>query len=93
MKIERFEDIEGWKVGRVLASEIYAASRLPRFAQDFGLKDQIQRASGSIMHNIAEALMLEATPGSVLVLKYKANSTLPSTKRTSIRSSLKNSTR
>jgi four helix bundle protein len=28
--------------------------RLALFAADYGLKDQIQRASGSIMHNIAE---------------------------------------
>lgn len=33
---------------------VYAATRLPLFAGDFGLKDQITHAAGSVMHNIAE---------------------------------------
>ncbi len=54
MKIERFEDIEGWQIGRELTRRIYAATTRGAFAKDYGLKDQVQRASGSIMHNIAE---------------------------------------
>lgn len=51
MKIERFEDIEAWKEARLLVKEIYSC-----FAhqKDYSFKDQIQRASLSIMSNIAE---------------------------------------
>jgi four helix bundle protein len=54
MKIERFEDIEGWQLARKLTKHIYAVSKIGSFSKDFGLRDQITRASGSIMHNIAE---------------------------------------
>ena len=54
MKIERFEDIEAWKAARKLAQGIYALTAQPRFAKDFGLRDQIQRAAVSVMANIAE---------------------------------------
>jgi four helix bundle protein len=54
MKIERFEDIEGWKLARELTRMVYDATKGEKFSRDFGLKDQIQRAAGSAMHNIAE---------------------------------------
>ncbi len=50
----RFEDIEGWKLARELTRLVYSATKEPDFSRDFGLKDQIQRAAGSAMHNIAE---------------------------------------
>lgn len=53
-KIERFEDIIAWQRARVLAKEIYASTKIGPFAKDYGLKDQIQRASVSTMSNIAE---------------------------------------
>jgi four helix bundle protein len=53
-KIERFEDIVAWQKARVLTKDIYAAARVGQFARDFGLRDQIQRASVSIMSNIAK---------------------------------------
>jgi len=54
MKIKRFEDIEAWQLARELTAKVYALTRRPGFTRDYGLKDQIQRASGSVMHNIAE---------------------------------------
>jgi four helix bundle protein len=51
---KKFEDIEGWKKGRKLTKLIYDVSRKGEFARDFSLKDQIRRASVSIMSNIAE---------------------------------------
>ncbi len=54
MKIERVEDIDGWRLGRKLANLIYDFTAYDFFCGDFGLRDQIQRAAGSIMHNIAE---------------------------------------
>jgi len=50
-KIEKFEDIEAWQVGRELTRKIYEAARVERFARDFGLRDQVQRAAVSIMAN------------------------------------------
>jgi four helix bundle protein len=53
-KIERFEDIEAWRKARELTKEIYKISSSGSFAKDFGLKEQIRRASVSVMLNIAE---------------------------------------
>jgi len=54
MKIKTFEDIESWKKARALTNEIYKITGAGTFARDFGLKDQIRRASVSILSNIAE---------------------------------------
>jgi len=53
-RIERFEDLIAWQKAGVLTSEIYKVTQDGRFARDFGLTGQIQRASVSIMSNIAE---------------------------------------
>ena len=50
-KIDAFEDLEIWKEGMRLCVQIY---NLLKDFKDFGLKDQIQRASVSIPSNIAE---------------------------------------
>lgn len=54
MKIERFEDIRAWQVARELANMVYDVTNEGTFARDFGLRDQIRDAAGSVMHNIAE---------------------------------------
>ena len=54
MKAERFEDSVAWQKARELTREIYDVTRSGLFAKDFGLRDQIQRSSVSIMSNIAE---------------------------------------
>ncbi|HAF22273.1 MAG TPA: four helix bundle protein [Blastocatellia bacterium] len=51
---KRFEDIQAWQKARRLTSRIYNVTASERFAQDFGLRNQIQRASVSVMANIAE---------------------------------------
>lgn len=51
MKFEQFEDIIAWQKSRELNKEIY---KLFSGLRDFSFKDQIQRASVSIMNNIAE---------------------------------------
>jgi len=53
-KIEKFEDIIAWQKAREMTREVYGCSKVGAFAKDFGLKDQIQRASVSSMANIAE---------------------------------------
>jgi four helix bundle protein len=51
MKFDRFEDIVAWQKSKELAKEIYSC-----FGDsiDFGFRNQILRASVSVMNNIAE---------------------------------------
>ena len=51
---KRFEDIHAWQKARELTSLVYKTSREGDFSRDFGLKDQIRRASVSVMNNVAE---------------------------------------
>ncbi|MGB3543823.1 four helix bundle protein [Rubrivirga sp.] len=51
---KRFEDIEAWQIARELNLEVYRATRSGAFSRDFGLRDQIRRASISVSSNIAE---------------------------------------
>jgi four helix bundle protein len=53
-KIERFEDIKAWGMAKDLVTVIYRLSADGKFSKDFGLRDQIRRASVSVMSNIAE---------------------------------------
>jgi four helix bundle protein len=52
--IERFENIEAWKMARSLTQQSYRASSRGEFARDHGLRDQMRRAAVSVMSNIAE---------------------------------------
>ncbi len=51
-----FEDIEAWQRSRELTDSIYEVTSQGSFAKDFGLRNQIRKASVSIMSNIAEGL-------------------------------------
>ena len=54
MTTRKFEDLDIWKKARLLTGEIYKITRHGRLAKDYGLANQIQRASVSVMSNIAE---------------------------------------
>jgi len=54
MKIKRFEDIEAWKRSREMTKAIYKISSKDKFSKDWALRDQVRRASISVMSNIAE---------------------------------------
>lgn len=49
-----FQEIKAWQKARELVNEIYAVSKTPAFFKDIGLREQIRRASVSVMSNIAE---------------------------------------
>jgi len=49
-----FEDLEAWKKARQLVKAVYTLTRFTGMDKNFGLCSQIQRASVSIMSNIAE---------------------------------------
>ena len=53
-RIERFEDLLAWQKARELNRCILEVTNRDPFARDFPLRDQIRRASLSIMSNIAE---------------------------------------
>ncbi len=74
MKIERFEDIEGWKLARELTKSVYKLTHSQLFSKDWGLKDQITRASGSVMHNIAEGFFSGSDTEFRRFLRYSQHS-------------------
>ena len=73
-KIERFEDIRAWQEARVLAQMVYETSGQGAFARDFGLRDQIRDAAGSVMHNIAEGFDAGSDNEFVRFLRYARRS-------------------
>lgn len=52
--IERFEDLDVWKLGVECANTIYDVTSIGKFSQDYILRDQIRRAAVSMFSNIAE---------------------------------------
>jgi four helix bundle protein len=52
--IGSFENIEVWRTSMDLCTEVYKITNSDTFSRDFGLKDQIRRASVSIPSNISE---------------------------------------
>jgi four helix bundle protein len=52
--IEKFEELEVWKLSMELCTEIYKLTNSELFSKDFGLKDQIRRCSVSVPSNISE---------------------------------------
>jgi len=73
-KIERFEDLQSWQKARQLANLIYDLTSHPAFARDFRLRDQIQDAAGSVMHNIAEDFDAGSNPEFIRFLKMARRS-------------------
>jgi four helix bundle protein len=53
MSVKQFEDLEIWKDARRLTQAIYHLTKTETFSKDFALRDQIRRATVSIMSNIA----------------------------------------
>ncbi len=49
-----FEELNVYQKARNLTNEIYSSTRKASFSKDYGLADQIRRASVSVMSNIAE---------------------------------------
>lgn len=61
-KFNSFEEIVSWKKARELNLDIYKLTNSSSlFSKDFGLRDQIRRASVSISSNIAEGFERQTT--------------------------------
>ncbi len=59
--ITKFEDLIAWQEARMLVKWVYKITSDGLFAKDYGMRDQIQRASVSVMTNIAEGFDCEST--------------------------------
>jgi four helix bundle protein len=53
-KFSRFEEIQAWQKAYEVTLTVYKVTSDGCFAKDYALRDQIRRASVSIMANIAE---------------------------------------
>jgi four helix bundle protein len=73
-KITRFEELNCWILSRKLVKKIYEVSNKNNFQKDYGLKDQVQRASVSIMTNIAEGFSRFNRKESVRFLDFAQSS-------------------
>ncbi len=51
---QKFEDIHAWQLAREIAMDIWTLIETTPLGNDFALRNQINRSSGSIMDNIAE---------------------------------------
>ena len=72
--INNFEELKSWQKARELAGYFYGLTRKDLFARDYGLRDQIQRAASSVMHNIAEGFESGSDPEFVRFLKMARRS-------------------
>ena len=62
MKVSRFEELIAWQKFKALCVQVYRITNKGEFSRDFGLRDQIQRASVSVMSNIAEGFDRNSRP-------------------------------
>lgn len=53
-KIEKFEDLEIWRLSRTICQQVESLIQNTNLKTNYSLRDQIDRSSGSIMDNIAE---------------------------------------
>ena len=74
MKIQRFEDIQSWQEARSLTKRVYGITKDLPFKRDQALCGQIQRASVSIMANIAEGFDRQSRKEFVQFLYYASAS-------------------
>ncbi len=74
MTIQRFEDMNVWQDARNLSKNIYSLTKKSNFRKDFGLRDQIQRATVSVMSNIAEGFERDGNKEFIRFLSYSKGS-------------------
>jgi four helix bundle protein len=72
--IQSFEDLKVCQKSRLLCKEIFVLTSVGNFSKDYGLKDQINRSSGSAMDNIAEAFGRKGNLEFINFLTYSSGS-------------------
>lgn len=53
-KIEKFEDLEVWKLSRIICQQVEDLFQKTDLGKNYVLRNQMEKSSGSIMDNIAE---------------------------------------
>lgn len=53
-KVEKFEDLEVWKLSRVICQKLEILFHNTHLGKNYSLRNQMEKSSGSIMDNIAE---------------------------------------
>lgn len=74
MALTRFEELEAWKKSRKLVTTVYALCERKMLKYDRGLREQIQRASVSVMSNIAEGFDSGSSKSFLRYLHYSMGS-------------------
>ena len=69
------EEIDAWRKARELVKKVYAITKKSAFSKDYGLRDQIRRASISTMSNIAEGHERDGTREFIQFLSVAKGST------------------
>jgi four helix bundle protein len=63
--MSHFEELKVWQKAVDLAVKVYEITKKDPFTKDFGLRDQMRRASVSISSNISEGDQLDSDKSSV----------------------------
>ncbi len=71
--MKTFEELNVWKLSKALCLKIYSIKEA-RYLKDFGYKDQLQRASVSVMSNIAEGFERASNKEFIKFLFYSKGS-------------------
>jgi four helix bundle protein len=74
MSYKTFEELKVWQDARILSKHMYSVTKGKSFSKDFGLRDQVQRASVSIMSNISEGFERDTNREFVRFLSYSKGS-------------------
>jgi four helix bundle protein len=74
MSAKLFEDLQVWKDSRKFVKSIYELTSLNNFQNDYGFKDQIQRAAVSVMNNISEGFERDNNKEFINFLNYAKGS-------------------
>tara|TARA_R110002012_G_scaffold56123_4_gene143666 strand:+ start:12285 stop:12491 length:207 start_codon:yes stop_codon:yes gene_type:complete len=53
-RIDRFEELEVWKISRELCQLVENFFQTTELGSNYALRNQVERSSGSVMDNIAE---------------------------------------
>lgn len=69
-----FTEMEVWQRSRTLSNDVFKYTVRGAFLRDFSLRDQINRACGSIMDNIAEGFERSSKNEFVNALSYSKGS-------------------
>lgn len=74
--VEKFEDLKCWQCARQLVNMVFKACESGKLSKDFGIKDQLKRASLSSMNNIAEGFGRHSNKEFIRFLDFSQSSSI-----------------